>query len=250
MGLNSKITDINPLKESKKGEFPSAFKDFIRRWGAPQGLFSDNAWEETSNDVKDILRHFCIGAKTSEPNQQNQNPAERRVQDVKNGTRAVMDRTGTPAKFWLLCMLYVVSVFNVLVHDVTPSTVSMTPIEIATGQKPDISAFLAYRWWEPVYYYDDSGEFPATREKLGRWVGVSDDCGDVLTYWILTNDTEQVIARSVIRTALDENTQNLRSDTEPSEDGEQTVPLVSMSDIVATQNSVDPSEVSIPKFAP
>ena len=36
---------------------------------------------------------------------------------------------------------------NVLVHDVTPDTVPMTPIEIATGQKPDISAFLTYRWW-------------------------------------------------------------------------------------------------------
>ena len=35
-------------------------KNFIRKWGAMDTLMSDNAWEQTSKSVVDILRHYNI----------------------------------------------------------------------------------------------------------------------------------------------------------------------------------------------
>jgi hypothetical protein len=45
---------------SQKSEFPRTLMDFIRSYGAMQGLVSDNALEQTSIAVDDILRLYCI----------------------------------------------------------------------------------------------------------------------------------------------------------------------------------------------
>ena len=66
----------------------------------------------------------------------------------------------------------------------------MTPIQKAFGYKPDISPFLTFHWWQRVLYKDDSAKFPSqTYEGIGRFVGVADNIGDVLTYLILPDDT-------------------------------------------------------------
>ena len=159
--------------------------------------------------VLEILRKYKIGAKQSEPLQQNQNQVERRIQDLKADLTKCMDRTGTPAKFWLICLLHLVFLYNHLSYDVLKNR---TPIEVATGIKPDVSCFLNYHWWQPVYYLDDNGEFPSeSKEKLGRWCGVAENIGDTLTYWMLTDDTEQLIARSVIRPVTEEHRNNVQT---------------------------------------
>ena len=64
-------------------------------------------------------------------------------------------------------------------------------METKFGEKPDISKYLHFRWWEPVYYLDEHG-----KEKLGRWAGPADSIGDELCWYIVTGDTARVIARS------------------------------------------------------
>ena len=73
--------------------------------GSPKALLSDNAMEQNSSDVFAILRDLNIAYWTSEPHQQNQNPAERRIQDVKKAVEGTMDHTGITAGLWLLCKL-------------------------------------------------------------------------------------------------------------------------------------------------
>ena len=71
-----------------------------------------------------------------------------------------------------------------------------------TGFVQDTSKCLHYHWWQPVYYLDHNAAYPSqTREKLGRWCGWVDDHGDILTYWVLTDDTKQLIPVSDIRPA-------------------------------------------------
>ena len=147
-----------------------------------------------------ILRQFSIQNHQSEPKHQHQNFAEREIQDVKRMTNRLMDRTGTPAKYWLLCLLFVGYLLNWLSY---PGLNHETPLLAATGQRPDISNLLNYSWWEDVYYLESEAKFPSeSREKEGKWVGVAEHKGDNMTYWILTNDTDQVIPRSVIQNAL------------------------------------------------
>ena len=97
---------------------------------------SDNAWEQTSSKVLDILHHHAITKHNSEAGHQNQNPGERWIQDVKRTSQTLMDRTGTPAAFWLLCVLFVVGLFN---HVTNAQIDDMAPIIKAKNQPVDVS---------------------------------------------------------------------------------------------------------------
>ena len=66
---------------------------------------------------------------------------------------------------------------------------------------------LHFSFYEPVYYRIDSSEpdfhFPSSsNEKKGHWVGFADNPGDRLTWRILTEDTQKIIIRSGVRSAL------------------------------------------------
>ena len=205
-GVTSLLTAVFPM--SSESQMPGTFEDFIRKYGAPTALFSDSEKVQIGNAVRNILRLYSIADFQCEPHYQHQNPAERRIQDVKKLCNQLMDRTGTPSKYWLLCLEFVTYLINRLA---TEKLGWKTPLEQATGQVPDISALLAFRWWEPVYYSTNNG-FPSTSpEKTGRWVGVADHQGDALTYLILTDDTNQVLARSSVRSALHPTNPNLRA---------------------------------------
>ena len=80
----------------------------------------------------------------------------------------MMDRTGTPANLWLLCTNYAVYILNRL----SASRLNYkTPLEVATGQQPDISAILAFHWFQPVYFKSTKVSYPShTQERSGRIV--------------------------------------------------------------------------------
>ena len=150
--------------------------DLIREYGAPTALFSDNAKSETSNAVKDILRQYNIKDMQSEPHHPNQNPAERRIGTIKRTTNHVMSRTDSPKDLWFMCMQYVVMILN---HVAVKSLQWKTPVEVAFGTTPDISALLQFRWFEPVRYLAMVKN--KWVEKDGHFVGVANNIGDALT---------------------------------------------------------------------
>ena len=75
-------------------------------------LLNDSAKTEISKKVMDILRAYHISNWHSEPYHQNQNPAEWRYRTIKSWTNTVMNRSGSPAKCWLLCMIHVCCILN------------------------------------------------------------------------------------------------------------------------------------------
>jgi hypothetical protein len=208
VGLTSTVCDVYPMKTDSA--FVQTFEDVIRRRGAPSKLVSDRAQVEISGRVKDILRSLMIGDWQSEPHQQHQNPAERKYQDVKRMANTIMDRTGSPAHTWLLALMYVCFVLN---FTASAALNWRTPTEVLTGSTPDISPLLRFGWWDPVYYKLDDSSFPSdSREHRGRFVGISEHVGHAMTYMILTDDTQKIIHRSNVRSALDPLTQNKRVD--------------------------------------
>ena len=66
-----------------------------------------------------------------------------------------------------------------------------------------------------MYYYDPDVPFPESREKLGCFADFVDDIGDTFCFKVVTADTEEVIYRSVLRSALDNGNQNLRPSNYP-----------------------------------
>jgi hypothetical protein len=239
VGLTSTVCDVYPLKTEKA--FVNTLQDVIRRRGAPSKLVSDRAQVEISGRVQDILRNLIIGDWQSEPHQQHQNPAERKYQDVKRMANTIMDRTGSPPYTWLLALTYVCFVLN---FTASAALNWRTPVEVLTGSTPDISPLLSFGWWDPVYYKLDDPDFPSdSRERRGHFVGISEHVGHAMTYMILTDDTNKIIHRSNVRTALDPTTSNKRVDP-PGGEKYQPPPIIKSRSDVEETGSLKPSSIN------
>ena len=157
-----------------------------------------------SPSVTDLLRSLFIQDYQSEPYHQHQNKAENCFGLAKRYTNTVMNTSGCPACCWLLCLQYICAVLN---HLASPTLQGICPVQALQGTTPDVSFMLHFSFYEPVYYRIDSSEpdlnFPSSsNEKKGYWVGFADNQGDSFTWRILTEDTQKIIIRSGIRSAL------------------------------------------------
>ena len=197
-GLASKCIDIFPFK--KKSEFPKNYKDFILQNGAPSALRRDNAKEEQSEEIQDIHRKYLIQDQFSEPHNQQQNPVESgAIRWIKTMVHVLLDHTGAPDVLWLMAALYLAYVWKRTWHP----QLNMTPHQFRNGVPPDISSLLQFSFFQKVLYLDHEDSWPSTKERAGRWVGVAENIGDSLTYWILDEQSKQILARSVVRPFAD-----------------------------------------------
>ena len=217
VGRDTLVCDAYGIKSQK--QFINTLYDNIRFRGAMTTLITDGGRYEISKKVADLLRSLFIKQYESEPYHQHQNKAEQRYGVVKRYINTLMNLTGAPAHCWLLCMLYVCNLLNATA---SPALGSLTPLQALNGQVPDISHFLHFSFWEPIYYKVDESEpdhrFPSqSNEKRGHWVGFADNKVDHLTWKILTDDTNTIIIRSAVRSAT-KTSPNLRLDPPKGED--------------------------------
>ena len=205
-GYDTQVTDVYGIKTDK--QFVNTLEDNIRERGAPTKLISDRAQVEIGKKVLDILRTLVIGAWQSEPHQQQQNPAERRIQTLKNITNHILDRTGAPDYTWLLCLKYVCYLTNRTFNQ----SINGVALQRLTGSTIDISALLRFFYWQKVYFMRVDSSFPSeSKEDVSHIVGISEHVGPALTWMILTSDTKKVIYRSQVRPHNDSDP-NLRLD--------------------------------------
>ena len=167
-------------------------------------LISDGGKYEISKRVTDLLWSLFIQDYQSEPYHQHQNKAETRIGLAKRYTNTAMNTSGCTACCWLLRLQYICVVLN---HLASPTLQGICPVQALEGTTPDISFLLHFSFYEHVYDRIDSSEpelnFPSSsNEKKGYWVGFADNQGDSLTWRILTEDTQKIIIRSGVRSAL------------------------------------------------
>ena len=190
-GRTSYYTWVRGMRTESEG--PTALRDFIRQVGVPFSLRNDNSKMQTGKAFMDICNVYTIGTETTEPHHPQQNPAENRIGTLKLVANRVMDRSGCPSSLWLRAAVFVSMLLNVIAHR---QLNWRTPTEVCFGYTPDISPFLRYEFFEPVYYYDQlqaKEGYPIPKEKLGRWCGPTEHCGSDMTAWILTDDTNELI---------------------------------------------------------
>jgi hypothetical protein len=60
-----------------------------------------------------------------------------------------------------------------------------TPYEAVMGHTPDILSLTTFNFYEPVWYLEQTKEFPKPKRKMGRWLGEAYNIGQALCYWIL-----------------------------------------------------------------
>ena len=193
-GINSHCINVYGFKS--KSEFPRIYKDFIREEGAPSILRRDNAKEEASEEVLQINRDLFIKDGFSEPYHPYQNPVESQaICWLAQATHILLDRQGAPDTAWYFAMKYLAQVHNIC-YD---TTLDMPPAQRRHGITKDISAYLQFQFWERVLYLDHEESWPSSKERPGYWVGVAENVGDILTYWIFDDQTKKLVARSVVR---------------------------------------------------
>ena len=209
VGRESLVVDIYGMK--KQSQFVNTLLDNIRQRGAMDTLISDRAAVEISQRVLDVLRHLFIGSWQSTPYMQHQNFAERRWKDIKRLANWIMGYKGAPANCWLLALEYVADVMNLTAVE---SLNWRTPLEKLTGQTPDSSILMLFVFYDKVYYTPNlDPSFPSdTTEEKGRMVGFSKNVGHAMTYKVLTDDTQKVLHKCLIR-RIDE--PNRRLDPDP-----------------------------------
>ena len=161
-------------------------------------MHRDQAPEQMCNKITEWNRQMMIKDSYAEPGHPNQNPVEAEcIQILKAGLQGIMTRTSAPEASWPFILKYLCDVNN---HCATPMLNWKTPISVRHGYTPDISAFLQFQFYEPIYFQVDESS-PSTGEAAGYWIGVADNVGDALTYHIWSHKTRNVLQRSVIRTA-------------------------------------------------
>ena len=56
-----------------------------------------------------------------------------------------------------------------------------TPLELLTGETPDISEYLDFGWHDRFWYKEDAG---IGQTKLGRFLGLLHKVGSLMSYWV------------------------------------------------------------------
>lgn len=181
---------------------PEALLDFFRQEGVPMSIRSDNSKMQTGYMWKQYLRRYNVKEQFIEPYNPQQNPAERAIGDLKEAIRKTFIDTGCHPRAWFRLAQHIIDIKN---HTACESNNWRTPIEATTGNTPDISGLLFFKFWEKVYYYEPT----SGTEKLGRWCGRATNYGDTMCYWILTDDTEKLIVRGTVRSAENTTRPNL-----------------------------------------
>ena len=57
-----------------------------------------------------------------------------------------------------------------------------TPLEIVTGETPDISEYTDFGFYDIIWFQSNGG---IAEPKIGKWLGVSQKVGPLMSYWVL-----------------------------------------------------------------
>jgi hypothetical protein len=66
------------------------------------------------------------------------------------------------------------------------------------GHTPDISSIASFNFYEPLWYLEQTAEFPKPKKKLARWLGEAYNIGQAMCYWVLPKSGIP-IARSTVQ---------------------------------------------------
>jgi hypothetical protein len=78
-----------------------------------------------------------------------------------------------------------------------------TPYEAVTGNTPDISSLTDFDFYEAIWYYEETIQFPDPKRLMGCWLGEAHNIGQAMCYWVLPR-TGIPIVRSTVQTITED----------------------------------------------
>ena len=125
---------------------------------------------------------YKIDQLCSEAYMQNQNYVERFIQDGKGGISKFRSATGIrDCKHYYEMWQHFSDVQN---HMSRKSLKNRTPLEVFTGETPDLSV-LRFAFYEPLWYREFNAKADEVKLFPGRFLGISWNVGDTLCFKVL-----------------------------------------------------------------
>ena len=167
-----------PLSVAKGDEVGQTLLNFVHDYGAPEHLTFDGAQVQVGKNTlfQKTLRKHHIDYHGSSPRRPNENPTEGFIREIRRRWHRIMVRKKVPKRLWDYLLIWICETGNLSVSS-SKFAHGRTSLEIITGEKPDISEYLDFGFYEWVVYRSNAG---MDEPSLGRWVGVSDKIGQAM----------------------------------------------------------------------
>ena len=100
-----------------------------------------------------------------------------------------MEKEGVHPRLWAHCLAYETDIFN----RIWRPQQNRTGCESVTGNTPDISEFLDFKFYGWVWWWD----LESKRPKLGRWLGCNRNVGQALASYVLKANGQIITSTTV-----------------------------------------------------
>ena len=191
------LSAVYPIPKADNTHVAQSLSSFITDFGVPENLTYDGAAVQVGRHTtfQNIIRTNDIKAHVSAPRRPNENPAEGFIREVKRKWYRIQDKVNAPDRLWDFGVEYVCEIGNIT-SNLSRYSKGRTPLEIITGETPDISEYLDFAFYDWVYYRTNAGLGPV---EIGRWLGVSHRVGQLMSYWILPSSGIPISCTTVQR---------------------------------------------------
>ena len=193
----SAVLKLLTLQKVDGNHVGNTLTQFVSDYGVPEHLTFDGASVQTGpkTGFMDAIRKYEIKYHVSGPRRPNENPAEQSIHEVKKRWYRIMLKKKVPARLWDYGFTWVCEIENVSAN-LSKYAEGRTPIEIITGDTPDISEYLDFEFYDWVLFRSNAG---LGEVELGRWLGVSHRVGRMMSYWLLPPSGIPISATTVQR---------------------------------------------------
>lgn len=189
-----------------KTKSADSLRQFTTDFGIPRKLTVDGALEQIGIHTEFIrrVRTYDINLHISSPHRPQENPAEGVIREVRKKWFRLMSATNMPKRLWDYGVQWVCEIMQRTTNTSYHSN-GRTPLEMITGDTPDISEYLDFGIYDWVLYKDNAG---MGETKLGRMLGISHRIGPMMSYFILPISCKIISCTTVQRlTLLDQQTE-------------------------------------------
>jgi Reverse transcriptase (RNA-dependent DNA polymerase) len=185
-----------PQAGKSSSETAKSLQIFTREWGIPRKLTVDGASEYIGRhtEFNRKIHLYDIDLHVAEPHTPKQNPAEGVIREIRKKWYRIKTQKKVHNRLWDYGIVWICEVLQRTVSS-SLYAAGRTPLEIITGETPDISEYLDFGFYDWVLFKENAGMGDTA---LGRFLGVSHKFGNLLSYWILGH-TGRVMSRSTVQ---------------------------------------------------
>ena len=191
-------TQVDPFRKPDGESVGNSLWNFVNLVGIPVKLIADLARVQEGYYTKFIeaARKLRIMLHWAEKGRHTQNwRAEAEIGTLKRKWNSLMKRKKIPKRLWDFGLQWIAEIMSRTARGVD----GRTGYEIVTGETPDISCWLDFEFFDLVWFWKDAkADQSDDRKQFGYWLGVAQDVGTVMTYWILTV-SGKIVARTTVQ---------------------------------------------------